>query len=105
VDAERNGVGNGAATDLLGGGPDDVPDRYSLASPVARLPLGLPVVCVHGTEDVNVPIRQSERFVAAAGDGVELVALPGVEHFAVIDPTTDAWRACRAGVARLIGSE
>jgi len=104
VDAERRGVGNGAVADLLGGGPDDVPDRYALASPVARLPLGLPVVCVHGTEDVNVPIRQSERFVAAAGDGAELVPLPGVEHFAVIDPTTDAWRACRDGVERLIGS-
>ena len=31
-------------------------------------------------------------------------ALPGVEHFAVIDPTTDAWRACRDGVERLTGS-
>jgi dipeptidyl aminopeptidase/acylaminoacyl peptidase len=102
VDAERNGVGNGAAADLLGGGPDEVPDRYALASPVQRLPLGVRVVCVHGTDDVNVPIRQSERFVAAAGDEAELVTLPGVEHFAVIDPTTEAWKACRAGVERLL---
>jgi acetyl esterase/lipase len=103
VDAERGGVGNGAAADLLGGGPDDVPDRYALASPVERLPLGVPVVCVHGTADVNVPIRQSERFVAAAGADAELVALPGVEHFAVIDPATEAWKACRDGVERLLG--
>ena len=104
VDAERNGVGNGAQADLLGGGPDDVPDRYVLASPIERLPLGVPVVCVHGTDDVNVPIRQSERFVAAAGAEAELVVLPGVEHFAVIDPTTEAWAACRDGVERLLGS-
>jgi acetyl esterase/lipase len=104
VDAERNGVGNGAASDLLGGGPDDVPDRYALASPVARLPIGVPVVCVHGTADVNVPIRQSERFVAAAGDEAELVPLPGADHFAVIDPTSAAWKACREGVERLLGS-
>jgi acetyl esterase/lipase len=101
ADAERNGVGNGAARDLLGGGPDDVPDRYALASPVERLPLGVPVVCVHGTADVNVPIRQSERFVAAAGPEAELVPLPGADHFAVIDPATAAWQACREAVERL----
>jgi hypothetical protein len=49
-----------------------------------------------------VPIRQSERFVAAAGDEAELVALPGVEHFAVIDPATAAWKACRDGLERLL---
>lgn len=101
VDAERRGVGNGAASDLLGGGPDEVPDRYALASPVERLPLGVRVVCVHGTADINVPIRQSERFVAAAGDEAELVPVPGAEHFAVIDPTTPAWHACRDAVERL----
>jgi fermentation-respiration switch protein FrsA (DUF1100 family) len=58
------------------------------------------VVCVHGDADANVPLRQSERFTAASGD--ELVTLPGVEHFAVIDPTTDAWRACRDAAARLL---
>jgi pimeloyl-ACP methyl ester carboxylesterase len=102
VDAEQRGVGNGAASDLLGGGPDDVPERYALTSPIARLPLGVPVVCVHGTADTNVPIRQSERFVAAAGDAAELVTLRGADHFAVIDPAAEAWRACRDGVERLL---
>jgi pimeloyl-ACP methyl ester carboxylesterase len=102
VDAAERGVGGGAVEDLLGGSPGELPDRYALASPVARLPLGVPVVCVHGTADENVPIRQSERFVAAAGGAAELVTLPGVEHFAVIDPATEAWRACRDAVERLI---
>ena len=101
VDAERQRVGSGAAADLLGGGPDEVPDRYALASPVARLPIGVPVVCVHGTADVNVPIRQSERFVAAAGEEAELVTLPGADHFAVIDPAAEAWQFCREAVERL----
>jgi acetyl esterase/lipase len=102
VDAEERGVGSGASGDLLGGRPDEVPERYALASPIVRLPLGVPVVCVHGTADVNVPIRQSERFVAAAGDAAELVTLPGADHFAVIDPATDAWRACRDAVEQLL---
>lgn len=98
VDAARNGVGSGAVEDLMGAGP------YDLASPAERLPVGVPVVCVHGDADVNVPLRQSERYVAAAqaaGDPAELVVLPGVEHFAVIDPATDAWRACESGIERL----
>jgi acetyl esterase/lipase len=102
VDAAERRVGARAVPDLLGGGPGDVPDRYALASPVARLPLAGRVVCVHGTADRNVPIRQSERFVAAAGSAAELVTLDGVDHFAVIDPATDAWRACRDAVENLL---
>jgi acetyl esterase/lipase len=106
VDASEHAVGRGAVEDLLDGRPDVVPERYRLASPVALLPIGVPVVCVHGTADLNVPIRQSERFVAAAraaGDAAELVALPGVDHFALIDPSTPAWRTCREAVDRLLG--
>ena len=105
LDASAHGVGRGAVEDLLGARPDLVPDRYRLASPAARVPIGVPVTCVHGTADANVPIRQSERFVAAAtaaGDVAELVTLPGVEHMAVIDPSTDAWRACRDALDRLL---
>ena len=80
--------------------PPPSPTGYALGSPAARIPIGVPVVCVHGTDDRNVPIRQSERFAAASGS--ELVALPGVEHFAVIDPTTAAWRACRDAAERLL---
>ncbi|GEL24654.1 hypothetical protein PSU4_36080 [Pseudonocardia sulfidoxydans NBRC 16205] len=104
VDGARNGVGNGAIEDLLGS-PLPGDGRYELASPAERLPVGVPVICVHGDADVNVPVRQSERYVAAAqaaGDPAELVVLPGVEHFAVIDPATEAWRACESAVARLL---
>lgn len=103
VDAARRGVGRGAVVDLLGAVPERAPERYALASPVARLPIDVPVVCVHGTADVNVPIRQSERFVAAAGGAAELITLPGVDHFAVIDPAAPAWRVCRDAATRLLG--
>ena len=51
------------------------------------------MLCVHGRADTNVPISQSEDFVAAArtaGDDAELQAVDG-DHFVVIDPTSDAW--------------
>ena len=91
----RGGValGGGAVVDFLGGTPDDVPERYDVADPIARLPLGLPVRCVHGRDDDIVPIGQSERFVVAAtaaGDDATLTTTDG-DHFAVIDVASPAW--------------
>jgi pimeloyl-ACP methyl ester carboxylesterase len=98
-------LGGGAATDLLGGPPARIPGRYALGSPAERLPVGVPVICVHGTADGNVPLRQSRRYVEraqTAGDPAELVTLDGADHFAVIDPAADAWRVCTEALARLL---
>ncbi len=100
VDAAEQGLGEYAVVDLLGGPPGAVPDRYALASPIARVPIGVPVLGVHGSADDRVPVRQTERFAAASGD--RWTRLPGVDHFAVIDPRTPAWRACRAAVEELL---
>lgn len=100
VDSVAQGVGQGAAGDLLGGSPTSVPDRYALASPIARVPIGVPVTCVHGTDDTTVPLRQSQRFTAASRD--RLVTIDGADHFALIDPTTPAWRACRDAVEGIL---
>jgi len=79
---------------FLGGTPAEMPARYALASPRQLLPLGLPQILIHGDADENVPIELSRTYQAAAiaaGDSVTLVELPGVDHFAVIDPSSDAW--------------
>ncbi|WP_238071951.1 alpha/beta hydrolase family protein [Rhodococcus zopfii] len=39
---------------LLGGMPDEHPDRYRIASPIAHVPIGLPVTALHGTADQTV---------------------------------------------------
>jgi acetyl esterase/lipase len=106
VAADALGMGGGATAALLGGPAAQLPERYRLASPAAQLPLGVPVVCVHGDADTNVPISQSRDFVRdsrAAGDPAELVEVPGADHFALIDPTADAWRRCREACLRLLG--
>jgi acetyl esterase/lipase len=90
------GLGDNAVDALLGGGPDDVPDRYAEADPARNLPLGVPAVVIHGTDDDRVPVAVGRAYVAAAraaGDDVTLVELRGVEHFAVIDPLSGAWPA------------
>lgn len=87
---------------FLGGDPDAVPERYALASPAALVPIGVPVDLVHGRDDRHVPIDQSVLYRAAAeraGDPVTLEEVPG-DHFAIIDPSTEAWRACLAALRR-----
>jgi acetyl esterase/lipase len=91
VAADREGLGGGAVQAFLGhpAGPAD-----AQADPRQQLPLGVPIWCVHATDDDTVPISQSVDYVAAAtaaGDQAELVEVAG-DHFVVIDPTTDAWR-------------
>ncbi len=106
VAAAYAGLGSGAAQRLLGGSPEEHPDRYALASPYARLPIAVPLVAVHGTADVEVPVEQSRSYVAkarAAGGDARLVELVAVDHFALIDAANSAWSACRDEALRLLG--
>jgi acetyl esterase/lipase len=95
-EAARLGLSRRAAESLLGGSPIKLPARYDFASPIERVPLGLPQLVVHGDADDVVPISiargYSER-AAAAGDPCELVELAGCGHDEHLDPDTEAWRA------------
>lgn len=96
VACAEDGVGGRACPDLLGAGPDEVPEIYTVASPLALVPIGVPVIAVHGSRDDVVPPAQSERYVrtaAAAGDPAELVIVAGADHFDVIDPGHESWQA------------
>jgi acetyl esterase/lipase len=70
----------GAVGWLMGGGPDDVPERYAIADPIALLPLATPVLLVHGTNDATVSVRRSRNYAQAAralGGAAELLEIPG----------------------------
>jgi acetyl esterase/lipase len=95
----------GACRALLGGGPEDVPERYAAASPAALLPLGVPQFLVHGLVDELVPPSQSRDYAGAAraaGDEIELIELPGTDHFDVIEPRDPSWAAIVAWVERIL---
>lgn len=103
AEGARAGLGGGAVQAMLGGGPLDVPERYAVCDPVALLPTGVPVVCVHGESDDDVPLWQSELYVTratAAGDDAELVTLSG-GHYEHLDPTSPACGVLRAALERL----
>lgn len=92
-DLQRAGA---VARELLGGAPDQVPERFAQADPLRRVPLGVPTLLVHPRDDATVPVQRSQSYAAAAraeGDVVTLVEPPTGGHRAPIDPSTDAWRA------------
>jgi len=96
--AERDGLGDGSAAELMGTSSNKDKQRYLLASPQQQLPIGVPVTCVHGDADTTVPPSQSADYVSAAqavGDHATLIRVAGADHFALIDPTTRAWADCR----------
>ncbi|MDQ4119828.1 MAG: S9 family peptidase [Actinomycetota bacterium] len=97
-------LGHRAVVDLVGGTPRTAPERYRIASPIERLPLRVPTICVHGTRDDTVPIAQSAVFVRrarAAGDRAELVRVDGARHGDLIDVRTAGGRASLAAVDRI----
>lgn len=94
--AARERIGNSAALEFIGGTPAERPEAYAIADPLGRLPTGARVLLVHGDADDRVPVRQSRdylRAAQAAGDRCELLELAGVDHFALIDPRSEAWAA------------
>ena len=86
--AAREGIGAGAAVEFAGLDPP------AHADPMRRLPLTVPVLLAHGTEDDRVPFDYSRSFAQAAG--AELLTLPGAGHFEVIDPRTREWEQIAA---------
>ena len=98
-------LSNDVVVEFLGGTPNDVPERYAVASPAALLPLGVPQVLIHGTADVNVPLVVSQAYARKAkdaGDPVTLIELPNAELFVVIKPNSAAWRTTVKEIRKML---
>jgi acetyl esterase/lipase len=72
-------------TNLMGGTPKDVPERYRDASPLAQVNANtVPFLIFHGADDEGVSIEQSRSLVDAlhkAGVEVVYVEYPHATHF------------------------
>jgi acetyl esterase/lipase len=90
----RYGTNNNPSRNLIGGTPEEYPERYAQGSPIELLPIGVPQVLIHGSLDINVPIGISNRYereAINAGDTVQFIELPTAEHFKVVDPKAKEW--------------
>jgi acetyl esterase/lipase len=91
--AARDKSGNGAAIEFMGGGPDERPDWYAVADPLARVPIPAVVRCVHASADDEVPFSESVTYVAAAraaGQNAQLLEASG-DHYSVADASSRDW--------------
>jgi dipeptidyl aminopeptidase/acylaminoacyl peptidase len=92
----RLGTSDNVVNQLLAGTPEEVPHRYAKASPRRRLPIGVPLLLVHGERDDDVPVHISREFAAAAreaGDDCELVVIDDESHYEHLEPGSRCWKA------------
>jgi acetyl esterase/lipase len=89
-------------TNLLGGTPDEKPQRYHDAAPIELLPLGVPHAFYTG-QMFAAHAAPYEAAAKKAGDKVEAVALPKAGHFVFIDPQSDVWPRVLKSARRLLG--
>lgn len=101
--ADRLALSNHATKELFGDAEPQRGTTMALASPLNALPLGLPQLVVHGAADENVPPSMSDAYVEQArrlGDTVDHLAPSEVDHFHIIDPSTQVWRDTEAVFTR-----
>ena len=94
-------------THALLGDFEDHRDRYELASPRDRVPLGIPQLVLHGDRDDAVSIRIATSYAGAAraaGDACDLVVLSGTGHLEHIDAGSPAWHVAREWLEGHVGT-
>lgn len=99
---------------IMKAAPEEAPEAYDRASPIARItPDAPPFFVLHGTRDTLVPVEAARRFVAAfrerARAPIVYAELPGAQHAFEIFPSVRtslvlhgverflAWAVARAG--------
>lgn len=109
VDDLRRALDEGVCGDqvaqLVGGAPDEVPERYAQGSPIELLPIGVAQHLINGARDPIVPEAFGRDYATAgrrAGDTVQLTVLPNAGHFELIVPTTAEWTQVRDALLEML---
>jgi len=93
--------GTPVITNLIGGSPDEQPDRYRAASPIELLPLGVRQEVFAGRM-FAAQAAPYETAARKAGDVLNTTVLANAGHFVFIDPQSDVWPQVIAAVRRLL---
>ena len=81
---------------LMGGEPRELPDRYAECDPMQLLPVGKPLLLVHGADDATISVKRTREYAEAAraaGDEVGMIEPQPGGHRSHVDPRSAAWRA------------
>jgi acetyl esterase/lipase len=98
-------MGGGAVQELLGGEPHELPDRYAHADVLPLLATTrVDVAVLQGGADLQVPAEQNRRLASrCAGPRFRYLELPGIEHFALIDPLSPVFETALLPALRASG--
>ena len=103
--AESLALSDHAARLLMRCTPGDDPERWKWADPANRIPPGIPLLMLHGTTDVDVPVelgRSFARRAMAAGGPVDYREFEG-DHYGLITPGDEGLGNVRRGPWRTRG--
>jgi acetyl esterase/lipase len=89
-------------TNLVGGSPEEKPERYRDASPIELLPLGVPHAFFAG-QMFAAHVAPYEAAVRGAGDVLQTKTHPNAAHFVFIDPRSAVWPEVLDAVRQLLG--
>lgn len=90
IPLQRSICGAPVITDLIGGLPEERPERYREASPIELLPFGVPQAFFAG-QMFAAQVAPYEAATKRAGDSMQASAFPKAGHFVFIDPESDVW--------------
>jgi acetyl esterase/lipase len=97
--------GEPAITNLMGGSPSEVPDRYRSGSPSNLLPIGVKQFLIVGAQDKTVPPEYLKNYAQEAknkGDDAELTIVEDASHFEVVAPGSLAWPRVKEAVLSIL---
>jgi acetyl esterase/lipase len=93
-----------AVAGFLGGAPGELPSHYQEASP-AEQKINAKQKLIHGTADDSVPYEISRNYAESktkAGEDVELITLPEIGHFEIVDPGSRVWNIVQKTFVSLV---
>jgi acetyl esterase/lipase len=93
--------GSPVITNLIGGTPEERPERYRDGSPIEMLPFRVPQAVFMG-KMFAAQAAPYEAAVARSSDTLQLTTLPEAGHFVFIDPKSAVWPQVLVTTRRLL---
>ena len=89
--AVAQNICRGACEELMGGLPDEYPERYKQGSPHRLSITDIPQIHILGELDPIVPLDYLETALKQQQDPYTLEIIPNIGHFEMVMPETDSW--------------
>jgi acetyl esterase/lipase len=93
--------GSPVVTNLIGGTPEERPERYRDGSPIELLPLRVPQAVFIGKMFAGHAAGY-QAAVERTSDTLQMTTLPEAGHFVFIDPQSDVWPQVLTATRRLL---